>query len=61
MKVKHVFMAVKLVSLYGVVFLSFSFCKWFIAAFISMFALLAVTMQKDETESDWMEYVNEEE
>ena len=54
-------MAVKLASLYGVVFLSFHFCEWFVAIFISMFALLAVTMQKDETESDWMEYVNEEE
>ena len=61
MKVKYIFMAVKLASLYGVVFLSFSFCEWFIATFISMFALLAITMQKDETESDWMEYVNEEE
>ena len=61
MKIKYIFMAVKLASLYGVVFLSFHFCEWFVAIFISMFALLAVTMQKDETESDWMEYVNEEE
>ena len=60
-KIKFIFKAVKAACVYGVMYLSFSFCEWFIAAFISMFALLAVTMQKEETESDWSDYLNEEE
>ena len=58
--IKFIFMAVKAASIYGIIYLSFSFCKWYIAAFISLFALLAMTMQKEETESDWMDFVNEE-
>jgi hypothetical protein len=50
-------MAVRIASIYGVIYLSFSFCKWYIAAFISLFALLAMTMQKEETESKWMDYL----
>lgn len=60
-KIKFIFKAVKAASVYGVIYLSFNFCEWSIAAFISMFALLAVTMQKEETESDWSDYLNEEE
>ena len=56
--VRFIFMAVKAASIYGVIYLSFSFCKWYIAAFISLFALLAMTMQKEETESKWMDYLN---
>lgn len=59
--VKLILKAVKAACVYGVIYLSFSFCEWFIAAFISMFALLAVTMQKEETESNWSDYLNEEE
>ena len=56
--IKFIFMAVRIASIYGVIYLSFSFCKWYIAAFISLFALLAMTMQKEETESKWMDYLN---
>ena len=56
--VKAVFMAVKFASLFGVVFLSFKFADWFIASFISMFALLATTTQHEETENDWLEYLH---
>ena len=59
--VRYIFKAVKLANLYGVVFLSYNFCEWYIATFISLFALLSVSMQKEETESDWLEYVDEEE
>jgi len=59
--VKYIFKAFKLANLYGVVFLSYNYCEWYIATFISLFALLALTMQKEETENDWLDFVNEEE
>ena len=58
--VRFIFMAVKAVSIYGVIYLSFSFCDWKIAAFISLFALLAVAMQSEESTSEWLDYLNEE-
>ena len=58
--IKFIFMAVKAASIYGVIYLSFSFCDWMIAAFISLFALLAVTMQNEESTSEWLDYLNEE-
>ena len=61
MKIKYIFMAVKIACLYGVVFLSFHFYDMHIAAFISLFALLSVTIQKEETENEWLDYINEEE
>ena len=58
--VRFIFMAVKAASIYGVIYLSFSFCDWMIAAFISLFALLAVAMQSEESTSEWLDYLNEE-
>jgi hypothetical protein len=57
--VKVVFMAVKIAAVFGVAFLSFTFCDMFIATMITLFALLAMTMQHEQTESEWLDYVHE--
>ena len=57
--VKVVFMAVKLAAVFGVAFLSFTFCgNVFIATMVVLFALLAIAMQHEQTESEWMDYVH---
>lgn len=56
--VKVVFMAVKIAAILGVVFLSFTFCDMFIATMIILFALLATTMQHEETEASWLDYIH---
>lgn len=56
--VKVVFMAVKIAAIFGVVFLSFTFCDWFIATMITLFALLATTMQHEQTEANWLDYIH---
>lgn len=58
--IKVVFMAVKTAAVFGVAFLSFMFCDdIFIATMIVLFALLAVAMQHEQTEAEWMDYVHE--
>lgn len=58
--VKVVFIAVKVAAVFGVAFLSFMFYDdMFIATMIVLFVLLAVTMQHEQTESEWMDYVHE--
>ena len=58
--VKAVFIAVKLAAVFGVAFLSFTFCgDMFVATMVVLFALLAMTMQHEQTESEWMDYVHE--
>jgi len=58
--VKAVFIAVKLAAVFGVAFLSFTFCgDMFVATMVVLFALLAMTMQHEQTEAEWMDYVHE--
>lgn len=58
--IKVILMAVKVAAIFGVAFLSFMFYDdMFIATMIVLFALLAVTMQHEQTESEWMDYVHE--
>lgn len=58
--VKVIFMAVKIAAVFGVAFLSFTFCgDMFIATMVVLFALLAMTMQHEQTEAEWMDYVHE--
>ena len=53
-------MAVKIAAVFGVAFLSFTFCgDMFIATMVVLFALLAMTMQHEQTEAEWMDYVHE--
>lgn len=57
--VRVVFMAVKIAAIFGVAFLSFMFCDdIFIATMITLFALLAITMQHEQTEAEWLDYIH---
>jgi hypothetical protein len=59
-KIKFIFIAVEIAALFGVSYLAYTHCAWYIATFITLFALLAVAMQKEYTTEDWMEFENEE-
>ena len=60
-KVKFIFATVETAALYGVGYLACTKCDWYIATLIILFSLLAVVMQKEYSDEDWMNYVNEEE
>lgn len=56
--VKVILIAAEIASLYGVIFLAFTTIgaeeeEFFRAIFISLFAVLAVTLQKEQQEIKW--------
>ena len=59
-KIKFTFAAIETAALCGVGYLAYTRCEWYIATFITLFALLATTMQKEYTTEDWMNYIEEE-